>query len=362
MKKQKEFEWPELGKESERIKKNSELYKNMDIREAFQAAYGIKIKKSRKKDANLMYHDVLPGEVIPLKITHIDKKSVVFDQSLFKENIVSAVNLYQYKRFKKNTPKETVNCKVISKTADKIVVDPLAPMFDDWLDEKLMNLSGQYNLKEDKAITVHNLNLIRGGFSGDIRVDNVSDFCGQDIMLKAFIPGSQIVLNIESDFERWIGKSVKAFITNYMKSAPSGNQTTEKMSLICSAKEYLKFLGDKVKMDFFNEYCLESERWNELTKTSWKGIVTGIINSSKKQGVFVEIPKLYITGMVEMPSNKLNYYHPGMEVEVKLDRIDEPIVWNQDIGQMQHKPAFVVEDNVLKKCNLRFVFSLVDDE
>ena len=360
MNKQNDFEWPELGTESERIKKNTALYKDVDIREAFQKAYGVKIKKSRKKDVNLMYHDVLPGEVIPLKITHIDKKSVVFDQSLFKENIVSAVNLYQYKRFKKNTPKETVMCKVISKTGDKIVVDPLAPMFDTWLDEKLMNISNQYNLKEDKAITVYNLNLIRGGFSGDIRVDTVSDFCGQDIMLKAFIPGSQIVLNIESDFERWNGKSVKAFITNYMKSAPSWNQSTEKMSLICSAKEYLKFLGNKVKMDFFNEYCLESNRWNEIVSTPWKGVVTGIINSSKKQGVFVEIPELYITGMVEMASHRLNHYHPGMEVEVKLDRIDEPVAWNPEVGQMQHKQAFVIEDDILKKCNLRFVFSLVE--
>lgn len=359
--KQKGFEWPDLASDFERIKRNSQRYKNVDIREAFQMEYGIKIKKSRKKDANLMYHDVQPGEVIPLKITYIDKKTVLFDQSLFKENIVSAVNLYQYKRFKKNTPKETVMCKVISKTSDKIVVDPLAPMFDAWLEDKLNNIKNQYDLKNDRSIVVQNLNLIRGGFSGDIRVDTVSDFCGQDIMLKAFIPGSQIVLNIESDFERWNGKSVRAFITNYMKSAPSWNQSTEKMSLICSAKEYLKFLGDKVKMDFFNEYCLESDRWNELVKSSWKGLVTGIINSSKKQGVFVEIPELYITGMVEMPSNKLNYYHPGMEVEVKLDRIDEPVVWNQEVGQMQHKPAFVVEDNILKKCNLRFVFSLVDE-
>lgn len=358
--KQEKFEWPELGTEIARIKRNSERYKNVDIREAFAQEYGLKIKKSRKKEANQMYYDVQPGEIIPLKITYIDKKTVAFDQSLFKENIVSAVNLYQYKRFKKNTPKETVNCKVISKTADKIVVDPLAPMFDEWLKDKLDSIHHQYDLKNDRSIEVRNLTLIRGGFSGDVRVDPVSDFCGQDIMLKAFIPGSQIVLNIESDFEKWNGKSVKAFITNYMQS--SGNyQGADKLSLICSAKEYLKFLGDKVKMDFFNEYCLESERWKKITETSWKGVVTGIINSSKKQGVFVEIPDLYITGMIEMSSSKLNYYHPGMEIEVKLDRIDEPTVWNSDVGQMQHKPAFVIDGNVLKKCNLRFVFKIAEE-
>lgn len=354
----KEFEWPN-GSDSERIKQNSIQYKDLDIREAFEQAYGTKIKKSRKKDADLMYHDVQPGEVIPLKITHIDKKAVTFDQSCYKENITSAVNLYQYKRFKKNTPKETVMCKVISKTNDKIVVDPLAPMFDEWLADKLDNIKNQYNLKEDRSVIVHDLNLIRGGFQGNIRIDPVSDFCGQDIMLKAFIPGSQIVLNIESEFERWNGKSVKCFITNYMKSSIGNPQ--DKLSLICSAKEYLKFLGDKVKMDFFNEYCLESERWNEILKTVWKGTVTGIINSSKKQGVFVEIPELYITGMIEMPSTELNHYHPGMEIDVMLDRIEEPMVYNSDVDQMQHKPAFVVEDNILRKCNLRFVFKHAEE-
>ena len=79
--KQKDFEWPDVANEIERIKRNSELYKNLDIREAFQKAYGIKIKKSRKKDANLMYHDVQPGEIIPLKITHIDKKTVTCECS-----------------------------------------------------------------------------------------------------------------------------------------------------------------------------------------------------------------------------------------------------------------------------------------
>ena len=352
------FEWPNSSSELERIKRNSERYKDVDIREAFAQEYGLKIKKSRKKEANQMYYDVQPGDIIPLKITYVDKKTVTFDQSLFKEVIVSAVNLFQYKRFKKNTPKETINCKVISKTSDKIVVDPLAPMFDEWLDEKINNIKSQYNIKKDCSIEVRNLNLMRGGFSGDVRVDPVSDFCGQDIMLKAFIPGSQIVLNIESDFEKWNGKSVKAFITNYIKSS---NGPSDKMSLICSTKEYLKFQGDKVKMDFFNEYCLESDRWKEIINTQWNGVVTGIINSSKKQGVFVEIPEINITGMIEMPSSKLNHYHPGQEVQVKLEKIEEPVVWNSEVGQMQHKQAFIVEDNILKKCNLRFVFSLVED-
>ena len=51
-------------------------------------------------------------------------------------------------------------------------------------------------------------------------------------------------------------------------------------------------------MSMFNEWCGESDEWKKIAETSYEGKVTGIINSSKKCGVFVEIPSLMITGMI----------------------------------------------------------------
>jgi hypothetical protein len=48
------------------------------------------------------------------------------------------------------------------------------------------------------------LKLSNGGFIGKALVPAVSDFIGEPYYVDAFIPGSQIVLNIESDFSRWM--------------------------------------------------------------------------------------------------------------------------------------------------------------
>lgn len=352
------FEWPEFTNERDRIKRNSALFSEVDCSKAFSLFYGIRIKKVKESDT--AYREVKPGDLIELRLLDVNKKAAVFDTGAFKENIVSAVNLFQYAKFKNGKWRRgmKVVCKVTAKEADKIVVDPLAPLFDKWIEDRLQNIPNQYHLKEDRSIKVSNLRLINNaGFQGDVRVDPVSDFCGQDVCIKAFIPGSQIVLNIERDFPRWEGQTVRAFITNYIDRKDSRG---DRMSLICSAKEYLKFQGDKNKIDIFDKYCLNGDEWKTITNTSWNGTVTGIINSSKKQGVFVEIPDLNITGMIEMKSENLVHYHPGDELSVTLARIDEPMFYNEHADQMQHSRPYVIEDDVLKKCSLRFVFQLAD--
>lgn len=354
-----DFNWPEFTNERDRIKRNSALFSNVDCSKAFSLFYGIRIKKVKESDT--AYRDVTPGDLIELRLMDVNKKAAVFDTGAFKENIVSAVNLFQYAKFKNGKWKRgmKVLCKVVAKEPGKISVDPLAPMFDTWIKDKLENIPAQYNVKEDRSIKVSNLRLINNaGFQGDVRVDNVSDFCGQDVCIKAFIPGSQIVLNIERNFPRWEGQTVRAFITNYIDRRDSKG---DRMSLICSAKEYLKFQGDKNKIAIFDTYCQREKEWEEITKTPICGTVTGIINSSKKQGVFVEISDLNITGMVEMKSEQLVHYHPGDELIVTLKRIDEPMFYNEFTDQMQHSKPYIIEDGALKKCNLRFVFEEVTE-
>lgn len=353
-----DFQWPEFTNERERIQRNSSIFKDVDCSKAFSLYYGIRIKKVKETDS--AYREVKPGDLIELRLLDVNKKTSIFDTGAFKENIVSAVNLFQYAKFKNGKWRRgmKVVCKVTAKEADKIVVDPLAPLFDKWIKERLENIPNQYHMKQDRSIKVSNLRLINNaGFQGDVRVDPVSDFCGQDVCIKAFIPGSQIVLNIERDFPRWEGQTVKAFITNYIERKDARG---DRMSLICSAKEYLKFQGDKNKIDIFNLYCLNDEGWKNVSNTVFDGTVTGIINSSKKQGVFVEIPKLNITGMIEMKSSDLVHYHPGDQLRVSIKRIDEPMYYNEIADQMQHSKPYVIEDDVLRKCSLRFVFQLAD--
>lgn len=119
------FEWPEYKNERARIKRNSAVFAESDCSKAFSVFYGIKVKKVKESDT--AYREVRPGDLIELRLMDVNKKTSVFDTGSFKENIVSAVNLFQYAKFKNGKWRHgmKVTCKVTAKEADKIVVDPL---------------------------------------------------------------------------------------------------------------------------------------------------------------------------------------------------------------------------------------------
>jgi hypothetical protein len=118
-------------------------------------------------------------------------------------------------------------------------------------------------------------------------------------------------------------------------------------------------MGNCNKVQFFNEYCSETAKWKKLLETKWKSEVTGIINSSKTCGVFVEIPDLNITGMVPVASDIISTYHPGDKFDVKLRTIEEPTFFNKEIGQIQHAKPIIYDGDVLKTCKLNFVFDFI---
>lgn len=352
----KNFEWGESRSDRKRIIDNSIKFSNTDIRKAFEEVYGMKIKKGKEDHDPAVYFNAQVGDIIPLKIKSIDKKGAHFDVENSKEEFSSAINLYQYKKFQDFIPKRAINCKVISRTENKIVVDPLAPMYDEWLQDKLSTIDSQLDMNHDRSIIVRDLKLTKsqsmkgGGYFGAVRVDNVSSFLGQDVFIKCFIPGSQIVLNIENDFEKWNGKEVRAFITNYV---------SDRMSLICSAKEYLKFQGDKNKIEIFKDWSEDNKNWSKESKKEYDGIITGVINSAKKCGVFVEIPELSINSMVNVKPNELVNYRKNIKCRVKWYRFDENTFYNADLCQVQHRDPYIVDNGILKKCYLKAIFEFV---
>ena len=349
------WEWPEFTSDRKRILHNSIKYRNNTLTEAFNDAYNLKLSKKKKEKLELSeYYDVQVGDIINLRIKSVDKKNTIFYSDNFKEAVTCAVNLWQYKRFKDNIPQKAVPCKVVYKDSNEIKVDPISPIYEKWLEKVTGGLRSQWDLSEDKSVTIRDLKLTRGGYFGAVPIEPLSEFLGQDICVKGFIPGSQIVLNIEEDFEKWNGKSVKAFITNYL------NDGSDKMSLICSAKEYLKFQGDKNKIEIFKNYTEDNDAWVTETKKVYDGIITGVIHTAKKCGAFVEIPELSITAMVNCKPDELVNHKKQSACKVQWERFDENTYFNYDIGQIQHKDPYIIEDNILKRCNLKAIFKFVE--
>lgn len=353
------FEWPISTNEQQRILNTTAKFKDMTVEEAFVDTYGIRevfgTKKNMENFHAIECKELKPGDVVELKVIAINKKGVIFEQAAYKETIISTVNLYQYPNFKKFIPNEPIKVKVMSKDINKIYVDPLQPMIDEFI-EHIQNLVEiQANVKNPITTKVTGLHHMRAGYVGNIRIDNVSDFCGKDMYMQAFIPGSQITLNIESDFEKWDGKDVDTFVTNLAVKPGTTNVT-----IACSAKEYLRFLGNVNIIRMFGDYCEENDAWKNQTNVSYKGNITGVCRTQNKTGVFVEIPEIGVTGMVPVNRELITSYKPG-PCAVRITGFDEPMRFNKEVGQMQHIEPYKIENGILKKINIKCTLKFVDE-
>lgn len=348
------FVWPEFNSESERIKAYSKRYANMSIVEAFEHAYGITIGQV-KEGANNTPSEIKVGDEIMLNILSITKNHVEFDAANYKAQILSSVNLHKYDRFKHNLPTDPIKVQVMDVQKDRVTVDPLAPVVNDYLNPILRNKNVQKVIGNPQSVRVKNLQLTKGGFTGKAVLPTVSQFVGEEYTVDVFIPGSQIVLNITDNFEQFVGKEVDAFIINYMNK-PGSNA----LSLVASAKELIKFRGECKLIELFKSWCEESEAWKKNLTSKYQGRVTGVINSSKKCGVFVEIPALDMTGLVPVEPDQLVNYKADSFVWVQLTGFDEEKKYNSITKQMEHVDPYVIEDNCLVRCNLKPVLSFVE--
>lgn len=352
--KQTNFEWPEFARDKDRIRFNSNKYSNKSISEAFADCYGLKLT-SIKESVNEVPMDLKIGDVIWTKILNIAKNKVDFDSGNFKQHISSSVNLYKYDKFKKFLPLESVKARVTNVVKDRVVIDPISPMLEDYILPVINDPWIQNNLNGGSPITVKNLQLARGGFIGQAVIPNVSEFVGEDYTVEAFIPGSHIVLNITDDFESFIGTSVQTHIINYIQKPNTDN----KMSLICSVKAYEKNLGNSFMIQSFKHWAEEDDEWKKIEDTTFNGVVTGVINSSKKVGVFVEIPELHVTGLVPCDPTEIVEYKPKQEVVCKIAGFEEPTEYNKDFDQIQHKVPYKITDNKIEECNINIILKFV---
>lgn len=349
------FSWPEYKSEKERINRNTTKYADHTIVEAFEEEYRIPIKVDSVSIESTP-SELHIGDIINVSILEVSKRSVVFDTRNIKDNIYSAVDLSKYERFKNPaycSPIRDIEAKVTDITKSGVKIDVIEPMIESYVMRNVNKPWLQKEIGNPHTVRVRNLQLTKGGFLGKVALPNVSNFLGEPYLVDAFIPGSQIVLNITDNFEQFIGKDVNAFIVNYIEK-PGSN----KMSLVCSVKEYLKFNGECLMIDMFKNWCDDNEVWKTTKEFNNTGIVTGVINSSKKCGVFVELPNLFITGMVNVSPADLVKYKPGDRINVRIDGFEEEVYYNPVIQQMQHVEPYKITDGCIEKCTLKPILKL----
>ena len=345
-----DFDW-NTSSDRSRIRRNTEKYKDTEIADAFADYYKIKgLKKSKIKSSAPPVFNI--GEYVDLTIRSLDKKHIIFDQTNFKEEIKCTVNLSQYPKFKDFSEPIEITCRVVSKTDNSVLVDPIYWFYDQFITVYVNDTSYQYNIKDRyQPFIAKNLRLVRGGFMGSLRLDNASDFFGKDIWLDVFIPGSQIVVNVEKDFDRWVGKDVPFYIINLIEKPGTDNKV-----VVGSPKEYYRLNSRIELMDTFNHYCMDDDVWKAITEKELDGVVTGVVHTAGKCGIFVEADNQ--TGMVECSPEEILQYKAGQAVKVKYNGFNELMKYNSMVDQYQHIEAYTVEEGILKKFNLKVTFKL----
>lgn len=342
-----EIEWPEFKTEKERIRAYSKRYANTPISEAMCG-----IKEETINIPQLPVTPVVNG-IYKARITkHGDYVSVHGLSA--KEQVICRNNLKRYTNMEMTDREIDVKVVSIDKLRQTITIDVLQPLFENWINSIMEDKTIQYNVKAPKIVSVSNLRLGNGGFIGKAEIQAISEFIGEPYYVDAFIPGSQIVLNIESDFNRWNGATVDTFVAGYTTRPDSVNQ----MSLICSRKALLNFSGNLTKIELYGDYCIQGKKWKSFTKSSFVGTVTGVINSSKKCGVFVELPLFNITGMINIEPERLVEFKAGDEVSVRITDFEQMLEYDPSTGNMVHQEPYKIENGCLKSCILKPVLEL----
>lgn len=350
------FTWPEYKTEKERIRMNTAKYAGDTIVEAFEKEYKLPIQIDSDSIVNNVPNELKIGDVINVDILNVSKRNVEFGSVNVKSNLMSTTDLYRYPKFRTNfRPMYNVPVKVVDMTKHDVKVDILSPQIDNFILPRVAEPWIQKKLSGCDTVRVENLQLTKGGFLGKAALPGVSDFLEYPYIVDVFIPGSQIVLNIATDFEQFIGQSVDAFVVNYIK-----NPVTGRMSLVCSVKEYLKFKGEEIMIGWFKNWCEDNDVWKKISTSPKIGKVTGIINSSKKTGVFVELVEQNITGMINVSAKELVNYKPGDVLKVLVTGFEEEMFYNQTIQQTQHVEPYKITNNCIEKCNLKPILTLAE--
>ena len=342
-----DIEWPEFKTEKERIRVYSKRYANVSISEAMCG-----IKEETINIPQLPVTPVVNG-ICKARITKHGNYVSVHGLSA-KEQVICRNNLKRYTNMEMTDREIDVKVVAIDKLRQTITIDVLQPLFENWINSIMEDKTIQYNVKAPKIVSVSNLRLGNGGFIGKAEIPAISEFIGEPYYVDAFIPGSQIVLNIENDFERWNGATVDTFVAGYTTHPDSVNQ----MSLICSRKALLNFSGNLTKIELYGDYCTQGKKWKAFTKSSFIGTVTGVINSSKKCGVFVELPLFNITGMINMEPERLVEFKAGDEVSVRITDFEQMLEYDPSTGNMVHQEPYKIENGCLKSCILKPVLEL----
>ena len=343
--------------DKERIKymKNS-AYGKMNLAKSFSIFYGVDIDPSLKSDKSLNTINVIKvGNVYTGTVKEFTKNSLTFEIPGVKEELVAKDNLWGCVDAV-NAYLATHNNKLLfevrEKKGNKYIVSVIQGYYRAWTNK--INKA----IENRNGINVHIDELVHGGYICHTEIKELTELTGKTYTHSVFIPGSQIVLNIERDFDRWIGQDVIVIPQKFMdfKTIGYGADQLVERSLVSSRKSVLQMIGMKNMYDIYTDMQTKQKLATmsqnvTIEQPVFEGTVTGIINSNKHTGIFIELNDKYITGLLPIEYSDLVNYRPGDPINVRISSFSvqegkEPFTMNK-------------RGNAVIKCNVRAIFEKV---
>jgi ribosomal protein S1 len=335
----------------ERIKYMNKAYKGMSIAKAFSIFYNIPLDNEVKSNRSInTVNNLEVGKCYTGTVISIDKSSIEFDVPGVKESIIcreSFGTCLDNVRDYLLTHDNKLLFEVRGHTNGEFTVSVLNAYYKAWT-----NMINKAIDRED-SISVHIDSLVKGGYVCHTDITPLCQLTGKSYTSSVFIPGSHIVLNIEHDFEKWIGQDVTIVPQKFVEFRRDVRTGLIENSLVGSRKRVLQIMGVQNMYTLYNEdqdrKKLAEMAGGELSPEVFRGTVTGIINSNKKTGIFVELDGKYITGLMPIPATELLDYKPGDNINVVVKEFEI---------QEGKEPFVINKRKQIVKCNVRPVFAI----
>lgn len=342
-----------FSNERDRIRYMTNNYSALSIGESFKKFYDIATDVDySKNDVAAEVPEIEIGQCYVAFVKEIDKHGITFDLPGVKDEIICKENFtgcmdYVQNYLLNHDNKLIFECRAYEK--GKYIVSVINGMY------KLWRHGIEDAIYKKNAIEVHIDELTlnqsgKGGYMGHTVISTLKELTGKEYTHSVFIPGSQIVLNIENDFERWIGEDILVIPQKFVEFRTNYYEGVVENSLVGSRKLLLQMKGNINLFEIYNRYLLTQSDNFKAEPENFKGHVTGIINSGKKTGVFVELDGMYITGLMPIDKMDLINFKPGDEVTVY------PLEFEIKEGQ---EPFVTNKKGDIIRCNTRVVFGLV---
>ena len=343
-----ENDFPYFKNDIERIKYMKKAYGNMSLAKSFAIFYGIEVSPEVKVNKSINTVQTIElGKVYSGTVKSFDKNGIIFEIPGVKEEILSKENF--------NDCADSINNYLINHNNkllfevrehrdNKYIVSVVNAYYKQWVN--VINKAIQY----EQGIKVQIDSLVKGGYICHTDITPICQLTGKKYTHSVFIPGSHIVLNIEHDFEKWVGEEVMIVPQKFVEFRRDTITGLIENSLVGSRKKVLQILGMNNIHEIYSKYILaESDERIKYEPEIFEGTVTGIINSSNKTGIFVELNDKYITGLMPIDAIDLLDYKPGDSVKVKIKEFET---------QEGKDPFIYNKKGILLKSNVRPVFEL----